>query len=164
MQTWARIVWSNDKWYPPKWVTFAINFKIVNSSLEAKHKLEESKEFWAEFQQTSHRKEGTNEAALAQNINSFLTSTRRKKIEKVQRCLSISNWTAQNNVFSKIVGLIHVPVFLNDLADFCLVSDNLGGWWNYGENDASEMKETGRSEIILCKYDDKYESQSQSNR
>ena len=35
------------------------------------------------------------------------------------------------------------PIFLNCLADFCLVSDNCGGWWNSRPNGAREIKDTG---------------------
>ena len=35
------------------------------------------------------------------------------------------------------------PIFLNGLADFCLASDNFGGWWNSKPNGAREIKNTG---------------------
>ena len=34
-------------------------------------------------------------------------------------------------------------IFLNCLADFCLVSDNFIGWWNSRPNSAREIKDTG---------------------
>ena len=47
------------------------------------------------------------------------------------------------------------PIFLNRLADFCLVSDNFGGRWNSRPNGAREIQDTGYNRNDIRVFEDK---------
>ena len=55
------------------------------------------------------------------------------------------------------------PIFLNRLADFCLVSDNFGGRWNSRPNGAREIQDTGKNSSEIPVFEDKDGSQTRSS-
>ena len=47
------------------------------------------------------------------------------------------------------------PIFLNCLADLCLVSDNFGGRWDSRPNSAREIQDTGYNRSDIRVFEDK---------